>query len=157
MASDWLNVSGNISSTSDLDFFQFTVSTRSGVFFDIDSRETGLSTVLDSKVTVFDASQTVMGSNDDGYDFDTGFPAPFFTAGASSADSSLYLDLTPGTYTVQVNPSSGSGSYVLRMLADSNYSATVPVFDSRSGAADTLYWDFDGHSATDDWIMKTMY
>ena len=157
VASDWLNVSGNISSTSDLDFFQFTVSTRSGVFFDIDSRETGLSTVLDSKVTVFDASQTVMGSNDDGYDFDTGFPAPFFTAGASSADSSLYLDLTPGTYTVQVNPSSGSGSYVLRMLADSNYSATVPVFDSRSGAADTLYLDFDGHSATDDWNNQQPY
>lgn len=151
-ANDWLNISGSISNTADLDFFQFTVSARSGVFFDIDSRETGLSTLLDSKVTVFDSTQTAIGSNDDGYDFDTGYPAPFFTAGSSGAvDSSLYLDLTPGTYTVRVNPSSGSGNYVLRMLADSNYSSTVPVFDSRSGLTDTLYLDFDGHAATDTW------
>lgn len=157
-ASDWLNISGSISSAADVDFFQFTVSTRSGVFFDIDSRETGLSTSLDSKLTVFDATQTVIGSNDDGYDFDTGYPAPFFTAGSSGAvDSALYLDLAAGTYRVRVNPMSGTGNYVLRMLADSGFSSTVPVFDSRPGAADTLYLDFDGHTATDDWNNRQPY
>lgn len=156
-ANDWLNISGSISSPADSDFYQFTLTTRSGVFFDIDSRETGLSTTLDSVLTVFDATLASIGTNDDGYDFDTGYPAPFFTAGSSGAnDSALYLDLAAGTYRVEASAFAGNGSYVLRMLADSNYSSTVPVFDSRPGVADTLYLDFDGHTAIDDWGNYTI-
>jgi subtilisin-like proprotein convertase family protein len=155
---DWLNISGGIAS-SDVDFFQFTLGNRSGVFFDIDSRETGLSATLDSILTVFDAAGTTsMGSNDDGYDFDTGYPAPAFVTGGNGAfDSALYLDLNAGTYVVRVTAAGGSmGNYLLRLLADPNYASTVPVFESNPGAADTLFLDFDGHAASDAWGNYTM-
>src|SRR5439155_25225200 len=51
--------------------------------------------------------------------------------------------------------SNTTGPYLLRLLADPNYTTTVPAFDSNSGAADTLYLDFDGHSATDTWGTYT--
>jgi len=155
---DWLEVNGMISGATDVDYYRFTLTARSGVFFDIDARETG--STLDSILTVFDSSGAVLRMNDNGYDFDTGWPAsavPTTEASSTSADSALYLDLDPGTYPatyyVRVSSSgSTTGAYQLRLLADPNYSASVPVFNSRSGAADCLYLDFDGHAAaTDAW------
>ncbi len=158
-ADDWLNIGAAIASSSDVDYFRLTLTSRSGLFFDIDSRETALSTTLDSVVTVYDGSgTTILGSNDDGYDFDTGYPAPAFRTGTSPAlDSSLYLDLNAGTYYVRVSSfSATTGDYGLRLLADPNYSSTVPVFQSNPGAADTLLLDFDGHSDTDAWGSYTI-
>ncbi|MGE3806572.1 MAG: choice-of-anchor Q domain-containing protein, partial [Gemmataceae bacterium] len=148
---DWLTITGSISSATDQDYFQFTLAASSGVFFDIDSRETGLSASLDSLLDVFDSAGTAVpgGSNNNGFDFE-GFPAPSGITATASPDSSLYLDLAAGTYYVRVSASSGTtGSYHLRILADTNYASTVPALDSNPGAADTLYLDFDGHSGTD--------
>src|SRR5262249_5822926 len=65
-------INGSISSGSDVDFFKVTLSARTGLFLDIDSRETGLSTTLNSIVTLFQADGTTqVGTNDNGYDFDT--------------------------------------------------------------------------------------
>ncbi|WP_406700163.1 Ig-like domain repeat protein [Singulisphaera sp. Ch08] len=155
---DWLDVRGAIFGNSDLDVFRFTLASRSGMFFDIDSRETGLSTGLDSVLSLYDSSFALLDSNDDGYDFDTGYPATAGRAGIGAAlDSSLYHDLTAGTYYIQVKSVNGtsSGNYSLRMLADTNFSNSVPTFTSFAGAADTLYLDFDGHSATDTWGTYT--
>src|SRR5439155_868324 len=71
------NISGAVNTGTDLDYFRFDLTARSGVFFDIDSREIGLSTTLDTSLTLYAADgTTVLDSNDNGYDFDTGFPAP---------------------------------------------------------------------------------
>jgi hypothetical protein len=156
---DWLNISGAISVSNDIDVFRFTLDQRSGVFFDIDSRETGLSTTLNSLVQVFNASGTTsFGSNDNGYDFDTGWPAPVLTLSSATADSSLYLELNAGTYLVVVASVSAAstGNYLLRVLADPDFSSSVPVFNSRPGSARTLYLDFNGHSATDAWGTYSM-
>lgn len=145
----WQTVRGSISSTSDIDYFKFTLGANAGVFLDIDSRETGLSTTLNSVVEVYNSSLALIGSNDDGYDFE-GFAAratPQTTPWMR--DSSLYLDLTAGDYYIKVNgASSTTGDYDLRLLADTNYASAVPLFHSRPTAADTLYLDFDGHSST---------
>ena len=64
----------------------------------------------------------------------------------------MYDDLAAGTYVIRVEGSSGTtGNYQLKITADSSYTSSVPVFNSDPGAADTLYLDFDGHSATDAW------
>lgn len=151
---DWLTINGSVGSNTDLDYYQFTLTSRSGVFFDIDSRDTGLSTTLDSILTLFAANgTTVVDSNDDGYDFE-GFNAPLSSSSdATSLDSSLYVDLAPGTYFIRVESfnSASSGNYQLRILADTNYSSAPPVLNSRPGAADSLFLDFNGHSASDAW------
>ncbi|MCA8986024.1 MAG: cadherin domain-containing protein [Planctomycetaceae bacterium] len=152
----WLSLTGGITS-SDTDFYTFTLTQRSGVFFDIDSVETGLSTTLDSRLQLFSGAQALLHTNDDGYDFE-GFNAPLgvgsFVPGTN--DSSLYADLTAGTYFIVVNGQAGTtGNYELRILADNNYSTTVPVLNSNPSATDTLYLDFDGHAATDGWGTYT--
>jgi hypothetical protein len=149
-ASDWLTIKGNISTSSDSDFYTFTLASRSGVFFDIDAQEGGLGSSLNSFLEVFDGSETSVGSNNDGYDFE-GFAAPIISGDAASSDSSLYLELEAGTYAVSVrNATDTSGDYVLRILADDNFSGIVPVIESNNGAADTLYLDFDGHTSDND-------
>lgn len=150
---NWLQINGGIGSTSDLDYFRFTLATRSGVFFDIDSRDIGLSATLNTTLVLYDANgTTVLDSNTDGYDFE-GFAAPLTgVSSALSPDSSLYRDLNAGTYYIRVSQAGGTtGNYYLRILADSSYSSTVPVFASLPGAPDTIFLDFDGHSATDAW------
>ena len=149
---DKLIIDGNLT-TSDTDYFQFSLGITSGVFFDIDSRDNGLSSTLDSVLTVYNSGGvTVLGSNDDGYDFE-GFAMPATsTADGTSPDSSLYLDLIPGTYLVRVSSNaSTTGAYQLKLLADSGYSSAPPTLNSNTTAADTLFLDFDGHGGTDSW------
>ncbi|MBI2808901.1 MAG: Ig-like domain repeat protein [Planctomycetes bacterium] len=155
---DRLIISGSISAGADQDWFQFTLTQRSGVFFDIDSRETGLSATLNSVLTLYATNgTTVLDSNDNGYDFDTGWPAPIVAA-AGTADSSLYRDLGPGTYYIRVSSTGGtSGSYQLIVHAETDYSTTVPALNSKPGAAKTIFLDFDGHSATDSWNSGNPY
>jgi hypothetical protein len=147
---------GQIATGTDQDYYSFTIGARSGVFFDIDSRETGLSTTLDSILTVYNSGgTTVIGTNDDGRDWDD-FPlndTSFTQVSVGNAvDSSLYLDLTPGTYYVAVSSFGGTtGQYQLKMSADSSYTASVPALSSKPGSGDTIYLDFDGHSGADDW------
>lgn len=150
--SDKLIIDGTITA-NDADYFQFSITSASGVFFDIDSRDNGLSSTLDSVLTVFDSTgATTLGSNDNGYDFE-GFAMPTTsTSDGTSPDSSLYLDLIPGTYLVRVSSASNTtGAYELKLLADNNYVAAVPAFSSNPSATDSLYLDFDGHAASDAW------
>src|SRR5262249_15092797 len=153
---DWLEIQGSVANGTDVDYYQFTLASASGVFFDVDSREIGLSTTLNSIVTLFNSSSTQIATKNDGYDFE-GVAAPIIsTFNAASPGSSLYADLAAGTYAIRVTSSgSTSGDYHLRILADPNYTTSVPVFHSNSGAADTLYLDFDGHSASDAWGSYT--
>ncbi len=154
-AASWVEVPGTIGA-ADVDFYRVVLSARSGLFVDIDSRDIGLSTTLDSVVEVLSSTQNVLVTNDDGWDFE-GFAAPTtsrFTP--SSLDSSLYADLAAGTYFIRVTGGTGSqGDYRLRMLADNGYTTTVPTFSSLPGAADTLHIDFDGHSGNDAWGAYT--
>jgi len=156
---DPTSVTGGIGSGTDLDFFSFTVGVRTGVFFDIDSRETGLSTTLNSFLQLHDsAGNAITGaSNDNGYDFDTGLPAAANTVSATTADSALYRDLNPGSYFVRVSSvGNTTGNYVLNIRADTTYASTVPAFSSLPGALGTIYLDFDGHaSTTDAWATGT--
>jgi VCBS repeat-containing protein len=156
---DWLTVTGSVATNGDNDYYSFTLSAASGVFFDIDSRDIGLSTTLDSFLSLFNSGGTAISgaNNDDGYDFE-GFTVPTTSTGdATSRDSSLYFDLAAGTYAIRVTSFNGtsSGAYHLRLLADSTYSASPPAFASNPGATDTLYLDFDGHAATDAWGTYT--
>jgi hypothetical protein len=141
---DWLAISGSIASGSDVDFYRFTLSNPSGVFFDLHSRDTGLSTTLDSILTLFNANGVAVpnGSNDDGYDFE-GFPVPTTSkSDASSPDSSLYVDLAAGTYFLQVSSyNDTTGAYQLHILADPNYTSAVPALDSNPGAGDNRQQD----------------
>src|SRR5262245_32517595 len=134
---DRLTINANFTA-GDADFFRFTINQRSGVFFDIDARETGLSPNFDSVLTLLNANGGSLGgalggggpgggnlggnlgggigsnnfTNDDGYDFD-GYPAPTRPVPtAANGDSSLYMDLDPGTYTIQVSGKNGTtGAY----------------------------------------------
>lgn len=149
---DWLIINGEINPGGDADFYQFTIGAKSGLFFDIDAQSNVLSS-LDSFLQVYDSTMTPVanGSNDNGYDFQ-GFAVPAAaTMNGTQPDSSLYLDLPAGTYYVSVTGVGGTtGAYELRMLADSNYAASVPSLTSNPTAADTLYLDFDGNSSTTD-------
>jgi hypothetical protein len=150
--SDWLTIIGSVASSSDFDYFQFTLSSISGVFFDLDSRETGLSTTLNADIHLFNSSTTEIANNNDGFDFE-GFTAPPLSTGLAFPDSSLYMELGAGTYAIRVQSVGAvtNAPYHLRLLADSIFASSVPVFQSVPGAADTLYLDFDGHSASDAW------
>jgi hypothetical protein len=145
-------IDGSISTGTDLDYYTFTLSSRAGVFLDIDSREIGLSSTLDTVLTLYTSTGTQLDSNDNGYDFDTGYPAPVQQPDSTTADSALYRDLAAGTYVVRVSSvSSTTGSYKLKILADTGYSTTVPTYNSNPGAKATLFLDFAGYAATDDW------
>ena len=140
----------------DTDYFTFTLASRSGVFFDTESREAGLSTILDTRLTLFGADGTsFIAQNDDGRDFDTLLLRENLDTPLEFGDSALYADLAAGTYVLQVfswaNPGDPVDPYQLKITANSSFTSSVPVFNSRPGAADTLYLDFDGHSATDAW------
>lgn len=154
-AASWVEVPGTIGA-ADVDFYRVVLTARTGLFVDIDSRDVGLSTTLDSVVEVLSSTQSVLVTNDDGWDFE-GFAAPTTSRSTpSSSDSSLYADLAAGTYFIRVTGATGSqGDYRLRMLADTGYSTTVPSFSSLPGAADTLHIDFDGHSGNDAWGTYT--
>jgi hypothetical protein len=154
---DRLIIAGAVSSSTDQDWFVFTVATRTGVFFDIDSQEIGLSSTFDSVLTLFDANGAQLDTNDNGYDFDTGFPAPFQLASATSDDSALYRDLAAGTYAIRVTGAgSTTGAYQLVITASTDYSNVVPVLSSLPGAGATVLLDFDGHSANDAWGNYTI-
>ena len=152
----WLNISGAITTRGDVDFFKFNLPARSGVFFDIDSREPntqGGSTSLDTEIAVLAANGTTeIRKNDDGADFDTGFPLPLQRPGdGAGVDSAMYVDLNPGDYFVKVRSVGGTGNYVLRMLADTNYSTQFPSLTRTvPGATDWVYLDLDGHASTND-------
>ncbi|HYO11070.1 MAG TPA: pre-peptidase C-terminal domain-containing protein [Tepidisphaeraceae bacterium] len=140
----------------DVDYYSFSLAARSGVFFDIDAVEAGLSTI-DSTITVYNAAGAVIGGNDEGRDWDDFILFDTATTPASS-DSALYLDLAAGTYYVEVT-SAGStpmGAYQLEMSADSSYTSTVQPLNSNPGATDTVLLDFDGHAATDSWGTYTI-
>ena len=148
-----VTVAAAVGATGDVDFYAFTLGQRSGVFFDLDSRDVGLSASLNGVLTLYNgAGTTNLGSNDNGYDFDT-FALSDTSATSPSQDASLYRDLGPGAYVVRVSGVSGTaGAYRLKVRADPLYGSTVPLFESLPGAADTLYLDFDGHdSSTDFW------
>ena len=156
--SDWLTVDGSINNGSDVDYYTFTLATDAGVFLDVDADDAGIS-LLDSQLTLFNSSQVQVGAViDDSFDF-RGFDAPLDSRQsaihAGFLDPSIYMDLTAGTYYLAiassfVNPLS-AGAYQLRLLADATYAASVPILNSNAGASDTLYLDFDGHAATDNW------
>src|SRR5687768_10232687 len=64
-------VNGTIAGTSDVDYFSFTLAERRGVFLDVDSSETGLSSDLDSELELLTGAGAQIALNDDGRDFDT--------------------------------------------------------------------------------------
>jgi len=151
---DWLTVQGVIGTNADRDFYRIALTTQAGVFFDLDSRDTGLSPALDAVIDVYDASGlSLLGSNDEGYDFDNWSAPVSAVPVATSSDASLYLDLPAGTFLVRVSSfqSGSTGAYELRMLADTGAGPLVPPFASRPGAPVNLFLDIDGHSASDEW------
>lgn len=151
---DWTVVQGSISPNSDRDFIRFTLSQPAGVFFNIDSRDVGMSASLDSVIDVFDGTGfNLVGANDDGYDFALFAPPATPASSATSPDSALYLELAAGTYNVRVTSFGGAtfGAYQLRLLADVGVSASAPSFSSLPGAPVDLFLDADGHSGNDEW------
>src|SRR5262249_52109500 len=52
-STDWLNINGSVASGTDADTYRFTLGSKAGVFFDIHSRDMGLSTTLDSILSLF--------------------------------------------------------------------------------------------------------
>lgn len=153
-AADWLTILGAVGTATDRDCYRFTLTNPSGVFLNLDSRETGLSTTLDAVLDVYNSSGSLLlGSNDEGYDLEAFVPPVQGVATATTPDSSLYLDLAAGTYIIRVTSfqSATAGNYHLRVLADGGYGVAAPVFASRPAAPVTLYLDFNGHAATDDW------
>lgn len=155
---DWLTIQGVIGTVVDRDFYRFSVTQPAGVFLDLESRDVALSDSLDATIDVYNAAgTTLLGSNDQGYDFRHFAPPDSGVSSAASPDPFCYLDLEPGTYLVRVASrlSGSAGAYQLRLLADSTYSTTVPEFDSLTGATVSLYLDFDGQSGSDDWGVYT--
>lgn len=149
---DWLTIVGSIGSNTDLDFYRFTLNGDRGVFFDIDSLETGVSTGLDAVLNLYDSTALNILTADDGYDFE-GFDPPTGSVSTfMSLDSSMYADLPAGTYYVSVNSyvNGSTGNYHLRILADPNYTAAPPALHSDASANDTLFLDFNGHAASPD-------
>lgn len=146
---DWLNIQATIDYVADRDFFRFTIGQPATLFFDVDANPT-----LDAVLDVYDSTgQVLIGSNNQGYDFDSFIPPSTPVSSAASSDPSLVLNLAVGTYLARVTPftDSSTGDYQLRILADGGTTANTPSYSSRPGAAATLFLDFDGNSATDDW------
>ena len=110
----WLTISGSLSG-NDVDDYQFTLAQRSGVFLSTLSRDAGLSSTLDTTLTLFDSTGKQLAFNDNGFDFLTRYPAQSPSPNPQAGpDSDLYADLGPGTYFVQVGKVGGSGDYQLR-------------------------------------------
>ena len=166
----WSSVTGNIGVVGETDswFFTVTGTERVGLFIDIDARDVQIPLVastLDSEISI----EQLLGNgsiiavpnatNDNGFDF-KGFPLPDSTALSISdlgfKDSSLYVELGPGNYFVNVRGKNNSiGNYELRMLADSTFNATVPALNSpQPNAPHTLLLDFNGHSSTTDFFAQ---
>jgi hypothetical protein len=153
-ADQWGSIVASIATGADQDVYSFDLAEDSGVFLDVDAADAGLSG-LDSSLVILDADGNIMAENSEGYDFDT-FAAPSVglqdISDTGFLDPSLYLDLPAGSYFVAVDGSgSSTGDYELRLLADVSDTSSVPALDSLPGATDTLYLDFDGHAASDDW------
>ncbi len=151
---DWLSRLDSIAANT-TDLFTFTLSQAVGLFLDIDSRDIGLSSTLDTVIGLFNSAGQLIATNDDGFDFE-GYSQPANPTNSARAagffDSALYADLAAGTYYVAIRGAdSTAGNYELRLLADAIYAATVPVLNSLPGAGDTLYLDFDGHTSSDAW------
>ena len=155
-------VGGSIDGGGDVDFFRFTVSQRSGVYFDLEATEVG--STLDAIVGVFGTSgasdpATLLAENDEGWDF-TDFSLSDAAQTEIPHDSALYLDLDPGTYDLRVRSyNNTAGAYRLKVHADGTYTSAVPALESLPGAADTLYLDFDGHASGpggDHWGVYTI-
>ncbi|MFO1019827.1 MAG: cadherin-like domain-containing protein [Planctomycetales bacterium] len=153
---DWLETAGTIAANVSK-IYSFSLANPSGLFLDLDSRDISspLSGTLNAAMALYDVSGNLLATNDNGFDF-RGFNTPSTVVSTASAagflDPAIYADLAAGNYYIAVAGVSGTtGEFKLRALADSNYSATVPVFNSNPGATDTLYLDFDGYSATDAW------
>src|SRR5262249_7631454 len=152
-----LHINGAIGSATDVDFYLFTVSQRTGVFFYVDANEDQISP-LHRKLPLFDDSGTNLDSNDNGYDFDTGWPLQDNTASATTRDAGLYRDLNAGNYFIEVSGVNGSqGGYTLKMLEQTDYTNTVPVLNSDPGAPATIFLDFAGLTHTDDWNNGQQY
>ncbi len=151
MEGERFTIQGTIDDMNDFDGFVFTITQRSGIFFDVDSFETGLAQNLDT--LLFLAVQngnniTVTHASDAGYDFDTGFPFPFGVTDIFVDDPALYVELNPGTYHIVIGPFAGSGDYEINIDISTNFSSTVPAFETNPGAANTFYLDFNGDSDT---------
>ncbi len=149
-----IKVRGNINAAFDSDYYTFTLDAPTGVFFDIDAQDIGISN-LDSVLEVFSSTNTTdaIAANDDGYDFD-GFKLNDEAHTNASRDASLYADLDAGTYFVRVKGYSvSSGSYQLIVEGSTEYSSNVPVLNSFPGAPNTLYLDFNGHSGSEESSM----
>lgn len=153
---NWLTTPGSILPNVS-QVYSFSLATASGLFLDLDSRDLAspLSTSLNAAMALYNSSGNLIASNDDGFDFQ-GFNTPSTVKNTATAagffDPAIYADLAAGSYFIAIAGVSGTaGDFKLRALADSNYSATVPVLNSNPGATDSLYLDFDGHSASDTW------
>ncbi|MHC4877435.1 MAG: DVUA0089 family protein, partial [Planctomycetota bacterium] len=130
ISDNWTTTSGALSGTNAFDLYRFTVTTAAGVFFDVDAMDAGPGSALDAILTVYDASGNAIGMNNDGFDFE-GFQLPDETIRtaqrAGFRDPSLYLDLAPGDYFVSLHGfESSTGDYEPKLLADTEYSASVP-------------------------------
>jgi large repetitive protein len=151
-ANDWLTIQGSITGPSggatNLDYYKFTLTQRAGVFFDIDAPGSHPEGGLQTGLRLFDGNNTQISFNDFGYDFEE-FSVPETAILAPEwEDSALYADLQPGTYAIQVRAwNFRPGNYDLRILADATYASSPPVFNSNPTATDTLYMDYNGHSA----------
>lgn len=153
---DWLTIDAAIGSLADRDYFRFTLNQAATLFLDVDSRDTHLSTTLDSVLDVYDSTgQQLIASNNQGYDFDGFVPPTAPVSSAASPDPALALELAPGTYLARMTSflNATSGTYKLRLLADST--TGIPANSSRPGAAVTLFLDFNGHVGNDDWGLYT--
>src|SRR5215216_3724533 len=60
---DWLTIDGAVAAGGDWDYYQFTLSAGAGVFFDVDSRDTGLSTTLDAQLHLYSAAGVELANN----------------------------------------------------------------------------------------------
>ena len=149
-----LTIIGNVSAASQSDYYTFTLTTPSGVFFELNSRDIGLSTTFDGALTLYGSNgTTIIDTNDNGYNFDTGWPLQASYASSSTADSDMYEDLQPGTYYIAVmGMNNTTGPYQLNITPDTNYSNTPPQLSSLPSRPRRCI-DFLGYSSSggDDW------
>lgn len=151
---DELTIEAALATNADRDFFRFSLTQSAVVFLDIDSKEISLSSSLNSTLDVYDSTGlTLVASNNQGYDFRNFVPPITPVNDAASDDPALAVNLAAGEYVVRVSSflNTSAGKYHLRLLADPMTSPAPPAFSSRPSATRTLFLDFDGHAATDDW------
>jgi hypothetical protein len=147
---NWLTVVGSMAPgfNADSDYYKIKLDKPAALIIDVDNAKVP---ALESSLTLYDANNTLLLSARPGKN-----NLDFFTSQIGT-DPSLYYDLPAGSYFIQVragfdaNFDPYAGDYVLRVLTDSVYTSTVPIFDSdpRPGIPQ-LYMDFDGHTSTND-------